>query len=167
MGSLRKHARVLAPAAIAIAALTVGGFGFSAATASTAAFGVTGVSLSGTTAAPVVTVTGQGFGTEPTRGVAPSSVHSCAHTGTGLDYRHGALWFVDSTAGITSWSAGAASITGHPNCIGINITSWSDTQVVFSFGSQYGAPVYVLHDGDGFVISLKTHPIWGVVPQGF
>ena len=39
------------------------------------------------------------------------------------------LWFNDATQ---SWTAGQAG-----DCIGLIVTSWSSTQVVFALGSEY------------------------------
>ena len=48
---------------------------------------------------------------------------------TGDDYGSSGLWFNDATQ---SWTAGQAG-----DCIGLIVTSWSSTQVVFALGSEY------------------------------
>jgi hypothetical protein len=81
--------------------------------------------LGGTPTAPTVTVTGTNFGaTAPT-----GTPESCQGGDTGNDYANNALYFQDSTE---NWGAG-----GTGNCIGLVVSSWSATQVVFTIGSEY------------------------------
>ena len=86
---------------------------------------ISGVTLSGTPAAPTVTVTGSNFGT-----AAPTATpETCQEGDTGNDYGFGGLELQDVTE---SWGAGEAG-----DCIGLLLTSWSSTKVVFTFGNQY------------------------------
>jgi hypothetical protein len=115
-------------------------------------FDVTGPSISdvvisGNVNSPTVTVSGSGFGTIANLG--PGSA-SC---GTGDDYADNFL-FADQTDG---WNAGE----GPPqyDCIGVIIQSYSNEQVVFTFGSQYGvyrigSGVALLNSGDQFTMTL-------------
>ena len=91
---------------------------------STNAPAVTGVTLTGTPAAPTVTITGTNFGSEPT-----AIPETCQTGDTGDDFGAGGLVFQDLTEG---WGAG-----NNGDCIGLLVTSWSATQVVFSFGNEY------------------------------
>ncbi len=86
---------------------------------------ISGVTLSGTPAAPTVTVTGSNFGS-----AAPTATPEACQAGdTGDDYGFGGLEFQDLTE---SWGAGEAG-----DCIGLVLTSWSSTKVVFTFGNEY------------------------------
>ncbi len=86
---------------------------------------ISGVTLSGTPADPTVTVTGSNFGSGP----PASTPETCQSGDTGDDFGWGGLVFQDLSHG---WGGGEAG-----NCIGLLLTSWSNTQVVFTFGNQY------------------------------
>jgi putative transposon-encoded protein len=86
---------------------------------------ISGVTLSGIPANPTVTVTGSNFGS-----TAPSGTpETCQSGDTGDDYGWGGLVLQDLSE---NWGAGEAG-----NCIGLLLTSWSSTKVVFTFGNQY------------------------------
>jgi hypothetical protein len=87
---------------------------------------ITGVTWSGSPSAPSITVTGSNFGAYPPIGTP----ENCQAGDTGDDYGSSGLWFNDGTQG---WTAGQAG-----DCIGLIVTSWSSTQVVFGFGNEYG-----------------------------
>jgi hypothetical protein len=87
---------------------------------------ISGVSFSGSPSDPSITVTGTNFGAYPPIGTP----ETCQSGDTGDDYGSTGLWFSDATQG---WTAGQAG-----NCIGLIVTSWSSTQVVFGFGNEYG-----------------------------
>ena len=86
---------------------------------------ISGVTVSGTSANPTVTVTGSGFGASPPIGTP----ETCESGDTGDDYGSVGLWFSDKSA---AWTAGQAG-----DCIGLIVSSWSDTQVVYTFGNEY------------------------------
>ena len=88
---------------------------------------ISAVSLGGTPSVPTVTVTGSNFGASQPSG----KPKTCTCGDTGDDYAHNALAFEDITE---NWSAGA---TG--DCVGLIVSSWRATQVVFTFGSEYSA----------------------------
>jgi hypothetical protein len=87
---------------------------------------ISGVTFSGSPSDPSITVTGSGFGSYPPIGTP----ETCQSGDTGDDYGSSGLWFSDITQG---WTAGQAE-----DCIGLIVTSWSSTQVVFGFGNEYG-----------------------------
>jgi hypothetical protein len=91
---------------------------------STNAPAISGVTLTGTPAAPTVTVTGSNFGAAPT-----ATPETCNAGDTGNDYGFGGLEFQDLTE---QWGAGESG-----DCIGLLLTSWSSTKVVFTFGNEY------------------------------
>ena len=39
------------------------------------------------------------------------------------------------------------------NCVGITVVSWSNTKIVFGFGSLYGQNGWVLKGGDHYTLS--------------
>ena len=86
---------------------------------------ISGVTLSGTPAAPTVTVTGSNLGSAPTT----ATTEPCGDTGN--IYGASGLVFQDLTE---SWGAGGAG-----DCIGLFVTSWSSTKVVFTFDSEYAS----------------------------
>lgn len=85
-----------------------------------------------------ITITGFGFGTNPTTTpLADGSVDTvaCNTAAPSLDVR-------DSGAGADSWYAGRAVCTSRTQ-IGIYIVSWTNTQIVLSgFGSELGNPAH-------------------------
>jgi hypothetical protein len=104
---------------------------------------ITAVSFGGTVAFPTVTVTGVGFGTLANLGTAQSSC------GTGSDYAAN-LFFTDTTE---TWNAGEGPPFGS-DCIGLTITSYSDTGIVFTFGSQYGTGGALLTGGNSYTVNV-------------
>ena len=84
---------------------------------------VTGVTFSGPNTDPQVVVTGTGFGSEP----GATTGAGCSASGVNLPY--GDLTLDDRTQG---WQAGYGN-----DCIGVNVSSWSTTQITFTFGSWY------------------------------
>ncbi len=148
--------------ALVLAAGTGGSL--TAAVASPSVLGITGVSFSGTLAAPTVTVTGTGFGKAPTNGLAVSALTNCQGQ-NGLDFPGGKLWLVDANSG-EPWTAGSRVGT-NGNCVGVNIVSWSAKQVVFTFGNGYGTNGWNFNDNDPIVVSLRTSPFVTFIPGGF
>jgi hypothetical protein len=87
---------------------------------------ISGVAFTGTPADPTITVTGSNFGAFPPIGTP----ETCQAGDTGDDYGASGLSFTDVTQG--GWTAGQAG-----DCIGLIVTSWSSTQVVYGFGNEY------------------------------
>jgi putative transposon-encoded protein len=86
---------------------------------------ISSVTLTGTPANPTVTVSGSNFGsTAPT-----GTPETCQAGDTGDDFGSSGLIFQDLTE---SWGAGEAG-----DCIGLLVTSWSSTKVVFTVGNEY------------------------------
>ncbi len=85
------------------------------------------VTVGGSLTAPTMTVTGSGFGNEADLGV-PASSTFCSSLDTGSDYDN--FSFSDLTDG---WEAGQMG-----NCTGVSISSYTATQVTFTFGGGYG-----------------------------
>jgi hypothetical protein len=107
--------------------------------------------VSGGSASPTITVTGTGFGTEPT-----GHPDTCS-TYTG-DYYNQNFYFWDDT---TYWESGLSG-----DCIGIVISSWTADKIVFGFGSGYGTgPDYSMYNGDNYALKVRSF-MWGGVVNG-
>jgi hypothetical protein len=109
------------------------------------------VTFTGTPAEPTVTVTGENFGQKPATN--PKAPLTCFSGDTSFDYAS-LLDFTDSTQG---WTAGQ---TG--DCIGLIVSSYTETQVVYKFGagySHYGQ----LTSGDAYTLVVRTAKFTGTV----
>jgi len=104
---------------------------------------ITGVSFTGTSADPTITVTGSGFGSSPPIGTP----ETCQSGDTGDDYGSSGLWFSDATQG--GWTAGQAG-----DCIGLIVSSWSGSQVVYGFGNEY-ANYPAIQSGDQVEVDVQ------------
>jgi hypothetical protein len=112
---------------------------------------ISSVVFSNTATDPTVTITGSGFGDQP---AGASVAAGCGDTG--LDYQSNALTLEDTTL---AWYAG---IPG--DCIGINLSSYTDSQVVYTFGSGYGtSAAWTLNAGDGFTVEVDGATSSGIV----
>jgi predicted outer membrane repeat protein len=115
---------------------------------------ISAVTFSGSVASPTITVTGSGFGTEADLG-SPLPV-GCLGAFTGSDYLN-TLNLLDNTG---AWQAGS-SASG--NCIGLLISSYSNSKIVFTLGSYYSIASYDLNQGDSFTMSLLGTSFSGIV----
>jgi hypothetical protein len=111
---------------------------------------ITSVSFGGSAASPTVTVAGDGFGTLADLGTPQNSC------GTGSDYATN-LYLTDTTK---FWGAGEGPPSGS-DCIGLIITSYTPTDIVFTFGSQYGTGSDVLTGGDSYTVNLLGSTFFG------
>ena len=93
--------------------------------ATTPSADVIGVSLAGSDSNPTVTITGTDLGSEPAAG--QQTTPGCSASGTNFLYSN--LMLNDNSQG---WQSGYAG-----DCIGLNVMSWTPTQVTFTFGSWY------------------------------
>jgi hypothetical protein len=111
---------------------------------------VTSVQFSGLPSAPVVVVTGSGFGAHAPKAFAPGP---CPDRGSGNLFGE-KFFFQDVTVG---WTAGEGGKDGLGNCVGIVVQQWTKTSVTFSFGSDYGSgfPAWILHSGDSYSLTFK------------
>jgi uncharacterized protein YjbI with pentapeptide repeats len=114
--------------------------------------GITSVTVTGSPSSPTVTVTGSGFGSQ-----APTGTTPCGPTSTGKNFGD-ELNLLDDTEG---WSAGEAG-GGICDYAGLIISSYSDTQIVFTLGSNY--PTYgTLNPGDDFTVNAAGFTYTGTV----
>jgi IPT/TIG domain len=105
---------------------------------------VTGVSVSGSLDNPTFTITGTGFGTEPS-----TYTPGCSASGDNFTYSD---FIISDTQ--QAWQAGMSG-----DCIGMNVVSWSTTQVVATFGSWYTDQLVAgnnqIHPGDTLYVDVQ------------
>ena len=115
---------------------------------------VLNVAFLGTSTAPQVVITGAGFGTAPPY---PSSPAGCGYGG--LDYGD-YLSLTDNNVANGAWTAGQGS-----DCIGLVVSAWSDSQIVFGFGNGYDNPTnpVLLNPGDSYSLIVFATTVTGTV----
>jgi hypothetical protein len=112
---------------------------------------VTSVTFTGTPSNPTITINGSNFGTQPAPN--PSTPLNCVPGDTSFDYGT-SLLFNDSTRG---WTAGQ---TG--DCIGLVVSSYTSTKIVYQFGADY-ANFGQVTAGDAYKLTLWTATHKGTV----
>jgi hypothetical protein len=117
---------------------------------------IASVEFIGSLSNPTITITGLGFGSEP----APSGLGYAGFTG--YDYGD-QLWFQDLSSDPYAWNAGEQG-----NYIGLNISTYTDTNIAYQFGSNYPLfyypeDIYALHLGDTFVVHVLDASCTGTV----
>jgi hypothetical protein len=130
---------------------------------------ITSYTITGTAAQPVITVKGSGFGA--TRPAADPASHPNGQDGCpafpasppsyiandGYDYGSGQLYLWDMTAG---WRGGNFVSGSELDCIGLRITTWTRTKIVFRPGTAYDRPNleggnrYILATGDSVQVDV-------------
>jgi hypothetical protein len=126
---------------------------------------ISAVYVSGSPSSPTITVAGSGFGTEAALGTAenpadyfPPGVPVNCSGNLGSDY--GANLYLQDT--IAGWNAGkGATSTANGDQIGLIISSYSDTQIVFTLGSCYS--YYHLSAGDAYTMNVLGASYSGIV----
>lgn len=103
------------------------------------------VTFTGTPAEPTVTVKGTGLGSAPTGEPAPPCF---SPTPTGDDYAEGVAKFTEETRG---WAAGQEG-----DCIGLIFSTYTEREVVFTFGSGYDETMEYepVQQGDSYEVTL-------------
>jgi hypothetical protein len=104
---------------------------------------------------PTITVTGSGFGTSP-----GGSAVNAGCSASGSDYESNDLFLNDVTG---SWTAGQVG-----DCVGLVLSSYTNTKIVFSFGNYYDSasslsPI-LLNPGDSFDIGVDAARLSATVP---
>ncbi len=107
------------------------------------------VKFQGTPAEPLVVVKGSGLGSLPFED-AEEDPNCFGEETSGLGNNFGsAANFADVTAG---WQAGL----GPGDCIGLIFKTYTETEVVFTFGSSYHQSEYApIHTGDEYTVNLR------------
>ena len=135
------------------AVLAIGAVQPSVAHASTGAAGVIKkVVFTGTSTAPVITITGSGFGTKPTPDpqISPAKAGAKYHSACkaqplqgngkdGRDYGPTALGLGWGASAPSGYNAGVYVPGSYLDCIGFVVKSYTSTKVVLHLGCQYAA----------------------------
>jgi hypothetical protein len=117
---------------------------------------ITSLTITGSSANASFTVVGTGFGTEPS-GTAPI----CSDETSGAGEIFGSkLNFNDYSS--APWQAGFGN-----DCIGLVVTSWSNTSITFTLGSWYAGPGAAqgtaLNAGDPYTLVVHGAHLTGLV----
>lgn len=124
---------------------------------------ITDVTLSGSLSDPTITVLGSGFGT-----TAPAAVQSASYGYTGMDFGPTALSFHDS--GPLGFNAGQSG-SGGWDTVGLVLSTYTDTQIVFTLGSEYALydypQIYAVQPGDTYWVTVAgtDSPQFSVAPE--
>jgi len=123
---------------------------------------VSSVTITGTLANPVFTVTGTGFGANPpppNPSTPPDGQQGCppSPNANSQGYLYGTNLYVMDQAP-NGFDAGLNSVTGEFDCVGLVVQSWSNNQVVFTLGNLYDQNIpgnhYVLSNGDPVQVAV-------------
>jgi hypothetical protein len=164
IGSRTRRKFVLAMAA---APLTLSPVVLSASPAAASGPSISAVYFSAGSSSPTITVIGSGFGAEPPGG-STSTLTGLSCGGNNGDLYGQYLWLQDNTG---DWSAGLFDPSSSFSYIGIVISSYSDTKIVYSFGACYNsyvtinAPTFtgLLSAGDSYTMNVRGTSVSGTV----
>lgn len=163
MRGLRLMTRIGLTGTICILGVSMMAGAASAVAVADPAFHVTGVAFSGQNGqgpSPTVTITGSGFGTEPT-GTSADTTSCGSYTNNG-DVFGNKFYSYDDATGMSAGYSNKTSAT----CIGIIITTWTKNRIVFQWGNAYGTYTnWWINNGDNYVFSMKGY-LWGGVVSG-
>lgn len=112
---------------------------------------ITAVQFTGTPAEPTVTITGSNFGPKPAP--EPSEPLTCFAGDTSFDYGT-SLYFTETTQ---NWTAGEIG-----DCIGLSVSTYTETQIVYKFGAGYGHYGQVT-SGDAYTLVVGSTKYSGTV----
>ena len=114
-----------------------------------AAPSISAVQFTGDTTSNTITITGSGFGSTPPAGSSDNVTGCGTYTNNGEDYGTN-LFFQTST-----FEAGAGTPPSG-SCVGLIVDSWSDGQVVLTFGNAYNTfGGWDIATGDGFTMNVE------------
>ena len=122
--------------------------------------------FAGGSEAPTVTINGTGLGTQPAPNpdYTPEGHPLCPVTPSGnqgYDYGSNGLYLSDTAH---KWSAGRYRPDGGElDCIGLLVSQFTPTQVVFQLGSFYTKPQYSLDEGDTYELAVNGTVFLGTV----
>ena len=100
------------------------------------------VKVTGSNYGPTVTIKGTGFGSVP---AGAALTPGCGSSGS--DYNSDELYFNDSAE---FWQAGFPG-----NCVGIVVSSYTNTKVVFTFGSTYATNGWFVDAHDRVTVGVS------------
>lgn len=137
------------------------------------ASGITSVVFTGNASNPTITINGSGFGSTapatnpiytPAGNTAPGITYTCPATigNDGFDYGT-SLWLQDTKSPGGYRMGRYDSTIDELDCIGLLVTSYSDTQVVFTLGAEYSEGGYSLAQGDPYTVYVNGAQTSGTV----
>ena len=138
---------VVTVAAIAVWAVAVG-----SSPAATAAPVIMSVTFGGSTATPTFVIHGRGFGGRPAPSQPPATSSACRQDGASGNHGQNfgsKLFFIDQTNAFSGGLSGP--YRGVPNvidCVGLIVTSYTPSRIVYTLGSDYRKHPYGIHGGD-------------------
>jgi hypothetical protein len=113
----------------------------------TAAPSISSVAFTGSSSNPTVTISGSNLGSEPSGGPPGCST-------TGENFPGTSLTFNDTTGG---WGAGTGG-----DCIGLVVSSYTNSQIVYTFGSGYNE-FGTANGGDAYNLTVQGVTFSGTV----
>lgn len=146
-------------------------------TVGTASAAISSVTFGGTPSSPVITITGTNLGTQPAPSPANAPdtyINQCTSGPTGNDgFDYGTSLYISDTTGPLHFNAGRYVASGPAaefDCIGLVVTSFSQTQVTFTLGSYYGVyynQKFAFNPGDSTTVAVNGATATVTVPAGF
>ena len=119
---------------------------------------ITSVSFGGTQASPTITVSGSGFGTQADIGTPnPASTTENCSPATGYDY--GTNFYIRDQSKNFVAGLGPPSLAA----VGVKISSYSNTLIVFTVGSCYGQNGWIFDSGDRYTMYVRGASYSGTV----
>jgi hypothetical protein len=121
---------------------------------------INSVTITGAPANPTISVSGSGFGTAP-------ATTFLGFTGfTGFDY--GTNLYITDLSPTHGFDAGQDAGFALRDTIGLDLLTYTDTQVVFQLGSDYAlsyfpSGIYAFNPGDPYNVVVKGAPFSGTV----
>ncbi len=113
---------------------------------------ITSVALDGRVAAPTFVIHGRGLGSLPAATDSPVTSAPCRaeHAPGDQGGNYGSrLYFVDVTAKFSGGLSGPYEGVAHVvDCVGLIVTSYTPSRVIFTLGSDYRKHPYAVHSGD-------------------
>ena len=109
---------------------------------------ITSVTFTGSVDDPGVVVTGTGFAAAP-----PKVDAQCGDSG--YDYNNDVLYINDVSA---AWYAGQPI-----DCVGLDVSTYTSTRIVYSFGNGYSANGWDLNAGDQYVVGAVGASLSGTI----
>ena len=131
---------------------------------------ISSVVITGTTTAPTITVNGSGLGTMPSPNptYTPAGTQLCplAPPAGNQGYDYGTSLFMFDVP--RNWAGGRyRPELNELDCVGVLVTKFTPTQVVFQFGAAYAAyqqkDNYLLAEGDAYQLAVNGATYSGTV----
>ena len=128
--------------------------------AGTGAPTITGVRFSGNSVDPTITLSGTGFGSGPPTGFSDDDTSCGTYSGNGETF--GTNLYIQSSTFVAGEGTPPST-----SCVGLVVQSWTDTQIVMTYGSAYDTyGPWVLNSGDSYTAYVEGASYAGTVEFG-